>query len=320
VTLRSRNDLIDDLIYLRKGPGLTLDRLKNAPAVIDYCGGPDVPLSTVRERLITAVNSLGGHRGGPALRAVYGVDGPPAGDTEDRRRAFAGSVGRKPNTVRGWENDAIEELAVVLLTSYYAGSETPKGMVIPHGGFLIEHLHVVTVIRDRKFFESHQTRTLLSLVDGAAGFRYGSYSPTEIFALSGGSAGVPEQHEGGTMHTIRFPKELSRGQAHTFSFRERIPAGAPDGATGPEAGFAGQTFESPTLSYTNEVCFLGDVPPTVWTYDKLSRIERPGTPTTSRGLNVGERAVFRVTFSELYGGLCSGIGWRWRNALNRPDR
>lgn len=311
MSLRSRNDLIDDLIYLRKGSGLTLDRLRNAPAVIDYCGGPDVPLSTVRDRLITAVNSIGAHRGGPALRAVYGIDGPPADEAEDRRRAFADSVGRKPNTVRGWENEAIEELAVVLLTSYYAGSEIPKGLVVPHGGFLIEHLHVVTVIRDRVFFESHQTRTILSLVDGAAGFRYGTYSPTEIFALTGGSADEPEQHGGGTMHTIRFPKELLRGQTHTFGFRERVPAGAPDGATGPQADFSGQTFESPTLSYTNEVCFLGDVPPTVWTYDKLSRIERPGAPTTRSSVDVSGRAIFRVTFSELYGGLCSGIGWRW---------
>lgn len=61
-----------------------------------------------------------------------------------------------------------------------------EGLSNPARRLLIERLHVVTVIRDRVFFESHQTRTILSLVDGAAGFRYGSYSPTEIFALSGG--------------------------------------------------------------------------------------------------------------------------------------
>jgi hypothetical protein len=252
------------------------------------------------------------HRGGPALasglrhrRATGRRDGRPA----QGLRGIGGMEAQ--HDPRGWENDAIEELAFVLLTSYYAGSEIPNGLVVPHGGFLIEHLHVVTVIRDREFFESHQTRTILSLVDGAAGFRYGSYSPTEIFGLSGGSTSEPEQHQGGTMHTIRFPKELQRGQAHSFGFRERIPAGAPDGLAGPQAGFAGQTFESPTLSYTNEVCFLGEVPPTVWTYDKISRIERPGTPTASTSLDASERAVFRAVFSELYGGLCSGHAWRW---------
>lgn len=38
------------------------------------------------------------------------------------------------------DNSAVEELARVI-TSYYAGSETPSGLVIPvipHGGFLIE--------------------------------------------------------------------------------------------------------------------------------------------------------------------------------------
>lgn len=188
MTRRDREDLITDLNYLRKGEGLTLERLPNAPAVIDYCGGPDVPLSTVRTRLITAVNSLRQHKGGPALRAAYGIDDDSPASTTERRRRYAASVGRKPNTVLEWENSAIEELALILITSYYAGAKTPSGLVIPHGGFLIEDLHVVTVIRDRSFFESHQTRTIISLVEGAAGFRYGSYSPTELSHLTGATA------------------------------------------------------------------------------------------------------------------------------------
>lgn len=311
MTLRAREDLITDLNYLRKGEGLTLERLPNAPAVIDYCGGPDVPLSTIRTRLTTAVNSLRQHKGGPALRAAYGIDDHSPPSTTERRRRYAASIGRKPNTVLEWENSAIEELALVLITSYYAGAETPSGLVIPHGGFLIENLHVVTVIRDRSFFESHQTRRIISLVEGAAGFRYGTYSPTGLSLVTGATTDPPEQHEGGTMHTLRFPRKLRRGEAYTFSFREHVPPSAPDGTRRGGLDFSGQTFETPTLRYTVEVCFLGDVPSVVWAYDKLSRIERPGDPNSRASMNTQDRATVAVEFSELYGGLCSGLAWKW---------
>lgn len=306
-----REDLITDLHYLRKGAGLTVERLRNAPAVIAYCGGSGVPLDTIRTSLTTAIHAVQNHKGGPGLRAAYGIDQPSAPGTTERRKAYADAIGRKPNTVLEWENSAIEELALVLITSYYAGSETPIGLVIPHGGFLIERLHVVTVIRDRDFFEAHQTRTIISLVDGAAGFRYGTYSPTELSHISGATADPPEQHEGGTMHTLRFPRELKRGEPWTFSFREHVPAGASDGAVRSDVHFSGQSFESPTLEYLDEICFLGETPRVIWTYDKLSRIERPGTPVPQKQLNLWNRSIVSAKFSEMYGGLCNGIAWSW---------
>lgn len=311
MTTGSREDLISDLHYLRKGTGLTHERLRNAPTVIAYCGGTDVPRATIRTRLITALHAIRNHRGGPALRAAYGIDEGSAAGTTERRESYAQSVGRRPNTVLEWENSAIQELALVLITSYYAGSETPKGLVIPHGGLLIEELHVVTVIRDGDFFESHQTRTIISLVEGAAGFRYGTYSPTELSHVAGATADPPEHHQGGSMHTLRFPRQLRPGEAHTFSFREHVPPGADDGAAHAEADFAGQSFESPTLRYLDELCFVGPTPTVLWTYDKLSRIERPGPPTPANRIQLNGRAVVSAGFSELYGGLCSGIAWRW---------
>ncbi len=169
----------------------------------------------------------------------------------------------------------------------------------------------MTVIRDRDFFESHQTRTIISLVDGAAGFRYGTYSPTELSHVSGAAVDPPEQHAGGTMHTLRFPRKLKRGEPWTFSFREHVPEGASDGAVEADVHFSGQSFESPTLEYLVDICFLGDTPSTIWTYDKLSRIERPGVPTSLSKVRPANAALISTRFTELYGGLCSGLAWRW---------
>lgn len=45
-----RSDLIEDLTYLRKGPGITPERLRNASAVVAACGGAEQPTETLLER------------------------------------------------------------------------------------------------------------------------------------------------------------------------------------------------------------------------------------------------------------------------------
>jgi hypothetical protein len=74
----------------------------------------------------------------------------------------------------------------------------------------------------------------------------------------------------------------------------------------PEVDFAGQTFESPTLQYVQGVTFQGLQPQAVWSYDKLSRIERPGP---ARKILMGDVAM--EVFHDCYGGLASGIAWRY---------
>ena len=321
---REFNDLVDDLIYLRKGPGATPSRIAQASAVMDVVGGSrDASPDIVRTRLATALGSIKTSKGCDALRAALGLDDQPSGrhqpqpasDLTERRQHYAAQIGRSLNTVRSWETAAITDLAISLLARYYAGAATPFDRVIPHGGFLIEYLHVTTIIRDRDFVASEQTRTVISLVDGAKGFVYATYSPTSLTALSGGTLRPPKQTAQGSIHEFVFDQPLKRGQKHTFSFREQVPDGAPDGATRNTddtitQDFSGQTFETPTLRYDSEVCFLGPQPAKLWAYDKLSRVERPGNPAELPNLApAGHTAT--ATFRELYGGLCSGIAWQW---------
>ena len=306
-----RSDVLGDLIYLRKGSGVTLDRLVQAHAVVEACGGREQPLETIAERLRAALRPLRSTPGGAALWAAFALEPPYDAMTSlgQRREHFAASVGKAPYTVREWEDATLAELTMRLLAHFYAGAPLPHELPIPHGGFLLKEVRLRTLICDGHFVESHQWRELISLVDGARGFVYGTYTFTELDEFEGCHLGEMKQAaSGGVLHTLLFPRPLRRGQLHRFAFREQVPVEAqPDAA--PEEDFAGQTFESPTLRFSVEVLFEGAPPTLVWSYDKLSRIERPGEPM---GNNLRRNEIGRVEaeFYDLYGGLCAGIAWR----------
>ena len=163
-------DLVDDLIYLRKGRGLAADRMFSASTLAEVCGGDEQPPEITRARLISAIQSLPDAESRDALLAAYGLlpatQGLPL--LEDRRAAYGRQIGRKNDTVAAREDAAIKELALTLLTYYYAGA--PLEMPLPHGKYLIDYLNVTTVYRDRRFVEHQQERRVTSLADGAPVF------------------------------------------------------------------------------------------------------------------------------------------------------
>jgi hypothetical protein len=64
--------------------------------------------------------------------------------------------------------------------------------------------------------------------------------------------------------------------------------------------------------YKQAVHFKGDKPAIVWSYYKLSRIERPGEPTDKNHHEVTEDGIAEKEFTQLYNGLFAGIAWRWK--------
>lgn len=48
----------------------------------------------------------------------------------------------------------------------------------------------------------------------------------------------------------------------------------------------------------------------IWAYDKLSRVERPGTPEEQEELRFGSGTLPKE-FHQPYGGLFCGNAWRW---------
>lgn len=290
---------------------------------MDVVGG-DVQASPVlvRQRLAAALEAIAANKGMEALRAALGLDeeiGAPT-DLTQRRAVYAATLGKSPNTVRAWEEGAISDLALTLLGHYYAGAPTPAEFAMPHGGFLLERLQVKTVLQDRVFVQGFQTRTVVSLVDGAEHFRYGTYTPTTLSIPVGGNLQPPRSTDHGTVHEFVFDHALKRGESYTFSFCESVPKDAEDTLTIVETAdgrtvhrdFSGQTFETPALRYDVEVEFHGEVPEALWSYDKLSRIERPGDADHQPRVPL-DGNIARATFRQLHSGLAAGIAWTWKD-------
>jgi len=72
-----------------------------------------------------------------------------------------------------------------------------------------------------------------------------------------------------------------------------------------------RAFHEPTLSFKVEVVFLGVKPEIIWQYRQLPFFTRPGEPTRGQLLDLENTSVVGAEFSDLYGGLFSGIAWRW---------
>ena len=76
--------------------------------------------------------------------------------------------------------------------------------------------------------------------------------------------------------------------------------------------FASQSFKAPRLSHEQEVVFKGDKSAVIWSYDKLSRIKRPGEPNDTNLLTLQAGKSAKKDFIQLYDGLYSGIARRWK--------
>lgn len=301
--------LISELIYLRKDRGVTASRLQNAPDVVYFLGGKEQVFETLKIRLTSAIQSLSDAQSRDALLSAYGlIPKLYAPILKDRRAKYGSAVGRKYDTLAAREDAAIEELVVRLLTAFYSGAPIPSTLPLPHGSYILESLTVATLMRNRQFVYHDQTRRVVSLTDRADRFEYHSSESTRLIALSGCSVDS-QPVTNGTKHILQFGKVLRRGQRHTFSFREES-----DEPHNPDIkeDRAGQSFETPSYSYTQIVTFDGDIPKRIWWYDKMSWIERPGKPSKSRLLTLSDGVnTVRHEFTQQYGGFFSGIAWEW---------
>jgi len=299
-------DLILDLVCLRKGQGLTTDRMFVASTLQEVCSGGEQPLEITRARLVSAIQSLPEAHGREALLAAYGLH-PGTKDLPtlaDRRRAYGEHVNRKADTLADRENAAIRELALTLLTSYYAGAPLPAQLPIPHGGYLIEYLNVSTVYLQRRFSEHQQERRIISLVDGAECFRYHSSDTdssgrTRVIPVEGCTIET-EYVRGGSLHRLIFPEPLRRGDPHEFTFIEKLDD--VESQLIPEEDFAGQSFEPPRWFIARSRPFSAVDPPSsgpITCFPGLSDRVRPRMVSCS---NLGTATPFARSFTNCTAG------------------
>jgi hypothetical protein len=298
-------------MYLRKGSGFVAGRVYEANIFVSVIGGKNQIFESIKIRFTSALRSLSNKQNTEALLVAFGLlpDYEGISLLKDRRAKYGKQVKRKYDTLADREVAAINELATRLLTAYYSGAPLPAELPLPHGGYLMDYLSVKTIIQDRQFVMHEQIRKIISLVNGAKGFEYQSNERTKIIPIEGLIVET-KYVKNGSIHIMRFPEPLQRGQTYEFSFQEIMEEQGKLEEINED--FAGQSFETPTLKYEQEVVFIGEKPAIIWAYDKLSRIVRPGEPTDENILKIDEDGSIKKDFIQVYGGLHSGIAWRWK--------
>lgn len=310
-------DLLTDLIYLRKDAGFTPRRYRQASAFLVSIGG-DQPFSSARKHLLSALYALPEQRDTELLLAALaladGYDG--ISPLKKRREQLSAKTGLTPDTIADYETAALQELALFLLTARYARSPWPDQAPVMHDVAIHELVTVTTLVRDRVWTETREQYRTIPLIDDVAYFEVSSDIPAKITASSVRVV-RSETTENGLKHRFYFGQPLQRGKAAELSFVLQPDV---EQANSLQKKFLDElilreetrAFHLPTIAAEMEVLFLGEKPKTMWQYAQLPLFERPGQPTKEQLLDLAGGSSIRVRWEELNGGLYSGIAWKWK--------
>jgi hypothetical protein len=304
-------DLIADLIYLRKDTGFAPNRVFGKTDVfLNVIGGKQQPFETIKTRLISAIDSLPDRQNAEALMVAFALLPEYAKlncSLKDRREMYGKKIGRKTDTIMDRESAAIKELAIQLLTARYTTSPLPHDAPIMHSAAMHERTEVVTLVKDRLWTETREYYRLIPLMDGTEYLEVSSDIPAKITPTCDCVVNT-ETTNNGRRHRFIYKEPLQRGKPIDFSFIMN-----PDGSRDEELILIEETraFHEPTLAFKVEVMFLGDKPSQIWQYKQLPYYERPGKPTEQQLLNLNGGSSIKTNLADLYGGLFSGIAWEW---------
>ena len=306
-------DLLTDLIYLRKGGGLSPARLA-ASGLVDQVltNFPDDNYDTKKQRLISAIQSL--HTpDADVLLATFGLDEHTAGlaSLKQRRQVYGQRIGRGIDTVADREASALKHLRFQLLTGWYPASPPGKRLPELHGGAVHESTGLTTIFSDGCWQETRHTYRLLAVFD-----QVDYYSITSLFPAPPLPRGpwrtTTTATQGGYEHRFWPPEPLERGGSYElgFSFKPNTPSVA-DYAEPHCIWEESLAFHERTLHAHFEAIFLGHKPRCIWQFSGLTHLERPGRPTSQNQLTPGTSSAVQAHFTDLYGGLFAGLAWEW---------
>lgn len=305
--------VFQDLLLMRKDAGFTPNRIAKAPLLRELLGGENEPFDLIRERLISAINSLRDPHP-ELLLEVFGL----ALETEDlpylkeRREHYGNRHGLKIDAVADREAPALEDLRKQLVTGWYPKS--PSGFPVPqsHNGFVQESVGILTIVKDRAWQETREHYRLIATFDEA-----------DYIAISSSFPSRPIPIGDFTVRTIR----IGDSYTHQFWHREPMRRGNvydlkfrlfPDSEVGQPGDITEESraFHEPTRTATFRAAFIGDKPSHLWSYCGLTYFERPGNPKINQALTLTAEATVTAAFHDLYGGLHAGIAWTWESATS----
>jgi hypothetical protein len=303
-------DLITDLIYIRKDVGFVPDRVfKNAGVFLKVIGGKQQSFETIKTRLVSAIDSLPNRQDAEALSVAFALlpEYESIGSLTDRRKKYGGQIGRKIDTLMDRENAAINELVIQLYTARYTTSPMPHDTPIMHSAAIHERIEITALVIDHLWTETREHYRLIPLMDGAEYLEVSSDIPAKISPTCDCIVSI-ETTNGGLRHRFNYAEPLLRGMPTELDFIMR-----PDGTHDDELILIEETraFHEPTLSCSVEIVFMGDKPKRIWQYKQLPLYERPGIPTKQQLLELNGGSAVKAEFTDLYGGLFSGIAWEW---------
>lgn len=306
--------LLDELIYLRKGRGFTADRLDRAELLCSQLGGPDGSFESMRLRFVSAIESLRDPEP-ELLLTVFGLTPESVVvPTLTARRALYGKTKlakgvRGVDTVAALDDAALLNLQVQLLTGWYP--QSPIGVRVPeaHGSLIMESVEVVAVVHDRTWQENREHYRFLALFDEAPFLTISSTKPLIAVPLDEGWRVEPFQTSNGFDHQFYPLEPFRRGRVYDlrYKFIANPAFGKADAFI--ETSLA---FHERTLRASFEVIFLGDKPEVIWEVDRLTQVQRPGTPNETNRLRFpnGSSSV-KTRWNDLGGGLYCGVAWEW---------
>lgn len=302
------DDVLNDLLYLRKGVGFTEERFAGRKSLIGVLGGASEHLDVLRERFESAIQSL--HDGdAELLMDVFALSAGTEGTTSlAARRDVAGKrLGIKREAVADRDAAALERLLTQLMTGWYPKS--PTGIRIPesHNGFVQHAVHNKTFLRDGVHLETQRLHRLFVLFDDAPYIAVSAGSPEPPVVVGTDFTVKTVRVANGWSHQCWHKEPMKRGQTYDLRYRIINPDLKELGRLVQDA----LAFHEPTRFATFEVVCIGEMPAIAWKFSGMTEHERPGGPTNANAIRPDETGVLRARFADVYGGLWCGLAWRW---------
>jgi hypothetical protein len=121
----SKEDVVDELRLLRKGEGFTPMRYVDLIVLPDLLGGRERDFYLAKIFFMEAIEALPARQWREALLVAFGLECGYAGfaTVRERRAKYSRQVGRQYDTLRHWEDVALEQLAALLLKAQQYKSE-----------------------------------------------------------------------------------------------------------------------------------------------------------------------------------------------------